>query len=499
MNVENTFGAVILTSYGMTECMPISSPPQSYALDPSGTSGVPVGPDVMIVDDELRPLPPMQPGGIFVRGPPCFGGYENSSSATEESFFTVSGEPGWFNTGDMGYMDANKYLFISGRSKEIINRGGETISPFEIEEAVVQHPLVKETLAFSAPHATFQETIGVVVVSVAGRPRVDLPSLWRHVDGRLHRSKWPQLIVYMSALPKNAAGKILRIRLGERMGLPEVDEESPPVTRLLEGVCPAVGRPLTEAIAVSALVVDMGRAEALLLAQTGVGSAAVIDVDLPFKPASRVAFVVIDGSTSVPALQTSCDEHLNAYEVPVFIHAMAELPLLPGSALVDKLVLADTAQRLYLEMNVVLPRNPMEARIERIWRQFLGAASSVSVVDSFFDLGGDSLKAGQLVNLMRKKLKIQISVADLFTAPSVEAMATKLSMLKIIGSPSLSSKAVNDSPPAASDSPLLSSGAPVDPEEKFGVSWEHSSNLSATAAPVLLFQLIPIRKPLRFD
>ena len=157
--LKDTFQAVILTSYGMTECMPISSPPQSYKLDPTGTSGIPVGPDVIIVDEAcVAKLPCGEKGNILIRGAPCFGGYENNGTANEESFFTIEGEAGWFNTGDMGHLDQAGYLYISGRSKEIINRGGETISPFEIEEAVIQHPLVKETLAFSAPHEEFQET-----------------------------------------------------------------------------------------------------------------------------------------------------------------------------------------------------------------------------------------------------------------------------------------------------------------------------------------------------
>jgi acyl-CoA synthetase (AMP-forming)/AMP-acid ligase II len=100
-NLKEAFDAVILTSYGMTECMPISSPPQSYRLDPTGTSGISVGPDVLIVDidDGAKPLPNGAKGNIMVRGPPCFGGYENNGTANEESFFTINGQPGWFNTG----------------------------------------------------------------------------------------------------------------------------------------------------------------------------------------------------------------------------------------------------------------------------------------------------------------------------------------------------------------------------------------------------------------
>ena len=112
-------------------------------------------------------------------------------------------------------LDENNYLFISGRSKEIINRGGETISPFEIEEMIIQHPSVKETLAFSAPHKIYQEVVGCVIVTKHDTPRVDLINLHQYLDGKLNRSKWPMVIVYMDALPKNITGKILRIKLAE--------------------------------------------------------------------------------------------------------------------------------------------------------------------------------------------------------------------------------------------------------------------------------------------
>jgi acyl-CoA synthetase (AMP-forming)/AMP-acid ligase II len=145
----------------MTECMPISTPPiRSYDLDPSGTSGIAVGPRICIVTDDLDSaiesgtdlsvLKPGQVGNILVKGSPCFSGYEypkekedeNLMSLNDTSFFVVDNEPGWFSTGDCGYLNNEGYLFITGRSKEIINRGGETISPYEIEEAVIQHPQV---------------------------------------------------------------------------------------------------------------------------------------------------------------------------------------------------------------------------------------------------------------------------------------------------------------------------------------------------------------------
>jgi acyl-coenzyme A synthetase/AMP-(fatty) acid ligase len=177
--------------------MPISSPPQDYDLHPSGTSGTLVGPSVLIVSDDMQSiLSPGQTGHIMIKGSPCFQGYETSSTALDrESFFTIDGDPDWFCTGDCGYLDQEGYLFISGRSKEIINRGGETISPFEIEEAILSHPSVQEVMCFSSPHNHFQETVGAVLVLKRDCLRPDLPHLHKHLETSLHRSKWPQVFL----------------------------------------------------------------------------------------------------------------------------------------------------------------------------------------------------------------------------------------------------------------------------------------------------------------
>eukprot|EP01038_Epipyxis_sp_PR26KG_P009637 gene9637-12976_t len=435
IGLRNTFNAVILTSYGMTECMPISSPPQTYNLEPTGTSGISMGPDIMIVDDDLHPVDIGVKGNIFIRGPPTFGGYENNGAANDESFFTINGETGWFNTGDMGNLDNEGYLFISGRSKEIINKGGETISPFEIEEVVMQHPLIKETLAFSAPHEKYQETVGAIVVSRPGKPRVDLPSLHKYLDNKLHRSKWPQVLVYSDALPKNAAGKILRIKYADRTNMPNVDEETSPITRIYEASCPPVGAPLTQTIQLNKINIDTELTKFFLLRQDNVESSAVVTVNLPFQQDAVMALIVVkkpflavaekqQESDFLLNLKTQCDSFLNHYISPQSIFIVTSL------ASNDTKDLQALAFRLYQEKNVVAPRNDTEFQIEKIWRKQLGSPTVLSVNVSFFDLGGDSLKAGILINAMRKKMKCQLSVADLLAEPTIAGLATKISTMK---------------------------------------------------------------------
>jgi len=190
LQLRDTFGASVLPSYGMTECMPISSPPANYQLDRPGTSGVAVGPEVAILNTAtVKPLATGEEGPICVRGEPCFRGYGKIANDPSETVVDAFLQDGWFNTGDLGYMDEDGFLYITGRSKEVINRGGEIISPMEVEEAIVSHPDISTCCAFTAPHAVLQEVVGVVVVMSAGRPRLDLPTLHEYLGERLAAPK----------------------------------------------------------------------------------------------------------------------------------------------------------------------------------------------------------------------------------------------------------------------------------------------------------------------
>lgn len=129
----NTFRCTVLPSYGMTECMPISTPPLDYRLERTGTSGVSVSPDLAILDGLGQQMSMGSVGNINVRGLPLFQGYLTAGDVLDTSMFSNAG---WFSTGDKGYMDNEGFLYITGRSKEVINRGGELISPLEIEDAI---------------------------------------------------------------------------------------------------------------------------------------------------------------------------------------------------------------------------------------------------------------------------------------------------------------------------------------------------------------------------
>jgi acyl-CoA synthetase (AMP-forming)/AMP-acid ligase II len=148
--------------------MPISTPPLDYQLDREGTSGISAGPELIILDWSEEKVLSGAVGRICVRGDPVFPGYLKPDGTYDRSPFN---ENGWFDTGDLGYMDEDGYLYITGRSKEVINRGGELISPFEVENAIMSasrssdspiYGRVSQALAFSASHDVLQEVVAIV-------------------------------------------------------------------------------------------------------------------------------------------------------------------------------------------------------------------------------------------------------------------------------------------------------------------------------------------------
>lgn len=218
--MEELFHAPMLDSYGMTETSStIVGEPLPPGRRKSGSVGVAIGCDIKIVDERGLPRPAGDVGEVVVRGPNVIRAYEGDSEANKRSFF---GE--WLRTGDLGRLDEDGYLFLSGRIKEIINRGGEKISPVEIDEALNSHPAVAEALAFSLPDARLGEEIGAAVtLRDPSMASADLESALRnHVAARLPASRIPRRFIFLEQIPKGPTGKALRIGLAEKLGLKPV-------------------------------------------------------------------------------------------------------------------------------------------------------------------------------------------------------------------------------------------------------------------------------------
>jgi len=158
-------------------------------------------------------------GEVVVRGGPVTAGYEfrehMDADPNGEAFTN-----GWLRTGDKGWLDSDGYLYLSGRFKEIINRAGEKISPFEIEDALRRHGAILDCIAFAAPHASLGETVGFAVVLKPDH-RLTLRELRTWVlKEQLLQSKWlPDAYVTVPSIPKGPTGKPARIGLAERLGM----------------------------------------------------------------------------------------------------------------------------------------------------------------------------------------------------------------------------------------------------------------------------------------
>jgi acyl-CoA synthetase (AMP-forming)/AMP-acid ligase II len=152
-------------------------------------------------------------GEIVIRGANVTAGYENNPGANAEAF-----TDGWFRTGDQGVMDLEGYVSITGRLKEIINRGGEKISPREIDEILMDHPAVAQVVCFGMPHAKLGEEVAAVVVLREGLQATER-ELQDHVGARAADYKVPKKILFMAEIPKGATGKLQRIGLAHKLGL----------------------------------------------------------------------------------------------------------------------------------------------------------------------------------------------------------------------------------------------------------------------------------------
>lgn len=212
--VEQLFGQRILERYGMTETGMNTTNP--YAGERrAGTVGMPFpGQEARVVDVQTRQvLPPNQTGEIEVRGPHVFAGYWQRPEATAESL----AEGGWFRTGDLGDVDEDGYLRITGRARELIISGGFNVYPREVEEVLAAHPAVAEVAVLGLPDADFGEQVVAVVVPRPGVERPAAEALVEYCRERLASYKKPRRVEWLQALPRNALGKVQKHVLCERL------------------------------------------------------------------------------------------------------------------------------------------------------------------------------------------------------------------------------------------------------------------------------------------
>jgi acyl-CoA synthetase (AMP-forming)/AMP-acid ligase II len=211
---ERVFRAPVVESYGMTEAThQMASSPLPPRKRKPGSVGVAAGPEIAIMDQAGSLLSPLETGEIVIRGPSVTPGYLNNPQANAAAF-----TGGWFRTGDQGRLDEEGYLYITGRLKELINRGGEKISPREVEEALLDCPAVRDALVFAVPHRSLGQDVGAAIVLRDGCAASER-EIRDYVAGRLADFKVPRTVVFLPELPKGPTGKPQRIGLAEKLGL----------------------------------------------------------------------------------------------------------------------------------------------------------------------------------------------------------------------------------------------------------------------------------------
>ncbi|MCA3425770.1 MAG: AMP-binding protein [Roseomonas sp.] len=211
--LEAVFGCPLVESYGMTEAShQMASNPLAGPRKP-GSVGRAAGPEVAIMDDDGTILPQGEVGEVVIRGPNVTAGYEANPDANAKAFTN-----GWFRTGDQGAFDAEGYLTLTGRLKELINRGGEKVSPLEVDGVLSAHPAVAQALTFAMPHAKLGEEVAAAVVLREGAACTER-ELRDFAAGQLADFKVPRKVVFLAEIPKGATGKLMRIGLAEKLGL----------------------------------------------------------------------------------------------------------------------------------------------------------------------------------------------------------------------------------------------------------------------------------------
>ena len=212
--LEKAFNAPVLEAYAMTEAahQMTSNPLPHKGKRQPGSVGIGQGVEVAILDQSGKEVPLGSEAEICIRGENVTRGYINNDKANKESFTA----DGFFRTGDQGKMDKEGYVIITGRIKELINRGGEKISPIELDNVIAQHPAVAEAVSFAIPSEMYGQEVGVVAVAKDGRT-VNEKSIIDFVASKTAKFKVPKRVWIRKEIPKTATGKIQRRKVADNM------------------------------------------------------------------------------------------------------------------------------------------------------------------------------------------------------------------------------------------------------------------------------------------
>src|ERR1700678_2210696 len=211
--LEAVFHAPVIEAYGMTEASHQMAANPLRGLRKPGSVGLAAGPEIAIMDEAGEILAHGRTGEIVIRGESVTSGYENHPKANAEAFVN-----GWFRTGDQGVIDFEGYVTLTGRLKEIINRGGEKISPREVDEALMDHPAVLQVVTFAVPHEMLGEDVAAAGVLRDGGSATEA-ELRAFLSERIAAFKTPRKILFLTEIPKGATGKLQRIGLAQKLGL----------------------------------------------------------------------------------------------------------------------------------------------------------------------------------------------------------------------------------------------------------------------------------------
>mmetsp|Transcript_80847 Transcript_80847/g.212237 ORF Transcript_80847/g.212237 Transcript_80847/m.212237 type:complete len:1604 (-) Transcript_80847:21-4832(-) len=448
--LHDRFKCSVLPSYGMSECMPITSPPPDFDDRAPTTSGLPCGPEISIISEQGAELAAGEVGNIAVRGPPVFAGYERKED--NDSAWVN----GWFITGDLGYLSQAGWLYVTGRTKEVIKRGGETVSPVEIEEAVRSHKDVVEVAAFGIKDSALGENIALAVVLKSG-PRIGLPRLRHYLKEVLRPALLPQALVYCTELPKTSTGKIRRAWLSAACKAITINQDTPWRDRVF--LAELSGAPLQSAedIRICSMTFDSSLGDqALQPAFLQTRSAPVQEGKL------RVTYGVGEANMAkINELLAVLDD----FDKPDAVVQLAELP--SGAKLPQP-----TPHDFLYQLDYEPLSTKEEFGVAQIWADILGNdASALSATSDFFEVGGTSLLAGRVSAELRKKFGTSLPTHVVFSLTRLRDLAAAI---------------------ADCQAPSASDGKLGDSETAFYAEDASSPALSSTAPHVLLLQLLPL-------